>query len=87
MAERINKDEFVRRVAKRMKANETTAQIWVDAVLDTMYDAFRGGKGITLPGFGGFYLDRRRDGCAFKFNPGQKLRALLGWSSTHKGPL
>ncbi len=26
MAERINKDEFVRRVAKRMKANETTAQ-------------------------------------------------------------
>jgi len=70
-----------------MKANETTAQVWVDAVLDTMYDTFRGGKGITLPGFGGFYLGRRRDGCAFKFNPGQKLRALLGWSSTHKGTL
>jgi nucleoid DNA-binding protein len=50
MAERINKVEFVRRVAKRMKANETTAQVWVDAVLDNMYDAFRGGKGITLPG-------------------------------------
>ncbi|HUU19680.1 MAG TPA: HU family DNA-binding protein [Sedimentisphaerales bacterium] len=87
MALRINKDEFVSRVAKRMKVNETTAQAWVDAVLDTMYDAFRSGKGITLPGFGGFYLDRRRDGCAFKFNPGQKLRALLGWSSTYKGPL
>ena len=87
MAKRINKDEFVRRVARRMKANETTAQAWVDGVLDTMYDAFRGGKGITLPGFGGFYLDRRRDGYAFKFNPGQKLRALLGWSSTYKGPM
>jgi len=87
MAKRINKDEFVRRVAERMKTKEATAQTWVDAVLDTMYDAFKRGKGITLPGFGGFYLDKRRDGCAFKFNPGQKLRALLGWSSTHKGRL
>jgi nucleoid DNA-binding protein len=87
MVQRIGKDEFVRRVAKRMKVGEAKAQVWVDAVLDTMYDAFKRGKGITLPGFGGFYLDRRRDGCAFKFNPGQKLRALLGWSSTHKGRL
>ena len=87
MAKRIDKDEFVQRVAERMKVKEATAQTWVDAVLDTMYDTFKRGKGITLPGFGGFYLDGRRDGCAFKFNPGQKLRALLGWSSTHKGRL
>lgn len=87
MAERIKKDEFVRRVAKRMKTDETTAQIWVDAVMDTMFDVFKSGKGVTLPGFGGFYLDRRPHGWAFKFNPGQGLRALFGWSSTHKGPL
>lgn len=86
MAERINKDEFVRRVAKRMKVSETRAQVWVDGVLDTMYDVFRSGKGVTLPGFGGFYLAKKREGCAFKFNPGQKLRALLGWSSTYRGP-
>jgi nucleoid DNA-binding protein len=87
MAKRINKEEFVRRVAERMKVNETTAQTWVEAVLDTMYETFKRGAGITLPGFGGFYLDKRRDGWAFRFNPGQKLRALFGWSSTHKGPL
>jgi nucleoid DNA-binding protein len=86
MAKRINKDEFVQRVAKRMKVSETRAEAWVDGVLDTMCDMFRSGKGITLPGFGGFYLDRRREGCAFKFNPGQRLRALLGWSSTYRGP-
>jgi len=68
-----------------MDTDDATAQVWVDAVLDTMYATFKGGKGLMLPGFGGFYLDRRRDGCAFKFNPGQKLRAVLGWSSTHKG--
>jgi hypothetical protein len=87
MVERINKDEFVRWVAKRMKVKETTALIWIDAVLDTMYDTFRSGKGLSLPGFGGFFLDKRCDGYAFKFNPGQKLRALLGWSSSYKGPL
>ena len=52
-----------------------------------MYQTFRSGCGLTLPGFGGFYLDRRRESWAFKFNPGQKLRALFGWSSSYHGPL
>ena len=85
MAERINKDEFIRRIAKRMGTDENTAQAWLDAMLDTMIDVFKSEKGITLPGFGGFYLERRRTGCVFKFNPGQRLRALFGWSSTYKG--
>ncbi len=33
---------------------------------------------MTLPGFGGFYPDKRRDDRAFQFNPGWKLRALHG---------
>jgi hypothetical protein len=48
---------------------------------------FKSGKGLSLSGFGGFYLDRRRESTAFKFNPGQKLRALFGWSSKYKGKL
>jgi len=87
MAGPIKKDAFVRGVAKRMNTDEATAQAWVDAVLETMYATFKRGRGITLPGFGGFYLDRRPRGCAFRFNPGQRLRALFGWSSTHKGHL
>ena len=85
MAERIGRDELVRRIAKRMNTDEKTAGIWLEATLDGMYEVFRSGKGITLTGFGSFYLDRRRDGTAFKFNPSQKLRALFGWSSTYKG--
>ncbi|MGH9753840.1 MAG: HU family DNA-binding protein [Blastocatellia bacterium] len=87
MAERIDKEEFVSRLAKKMKTDAETAEAWLDATLDTMYQVFKSGKGITLPGFGGFYLDERRDSTAFKFNPGQKLRALFGWSSTYKGKL
>ena len=87
MAERIEKKEFVRRLADRMQTDEEKAVQWLDGVLDEMYQTFRSGYGLTLPGFGGFYLDLRRESWAFKFNPGQKLRALFGWSSTYRGPL
>jgi DNA-binding protein HU-beta len=87
MAESIAKKEFIRRIAERMQSDEATATRWLDGVLDEMYQTFRSSYGLTLPGFGGFYLDERRDGWAFKFNPSQKLRALFGWSSTYRGPL
>jgi nucleoid DNA-binding protein len=87
VAERIEKKEFVSRLAERMQTDEPTANLWLDGVLEEMYQTFRSGYGLTLPGFGGFYLDYRRDSWAFKFNPGQKLRALFGWSSTYRGPL
>src|SRR4051794_10053231 len=69
-----------------MQTDEATAARWLDGVLEEMYQTFRSGYGLTLPGFGGFYLDERRDRWAFKFNPGQKLRALrlvlhLPWSA------
>lgn len=85
MPDRIEKKEFVRRVAKRMETDEALATAWVDGMLDEMYATFESGHGLTLPGFGGFYLERRGDGVAFKFNPGQRLRALFGWSSTYRG--
>ena len=87
MAERIKKKEFIHRLAGRMQTDEDTAAQWLDGVLEEMYRTFRSGYALTLPGFGGFYLDRRRESWAFKFNPGQKLRALFGWSSSYRGPL
>ena len=84
MAEYIEKAELVRRIAKKMKSDLETAEAWVDGIVETMYEAFKSGKGVSLPGFGGFYLDWRRGSTAFRFNPGQKLRALFGWSSKFK---
>jgi nucleoid DNA-binding protein len=75
MAEHIKREEFVRRLAKKMETDEETAEAWLDATLEAMYQVFKSGKGISFAGFGGFYLDRRRESTAFKFNPGQKLRA------------
>jgi DNA-binding protein HU-beta len=85
MPDRIEKKEFVRRVAERMGADETAAAAWVDGMLEEMYATFQSRHGLTLPGSGGFYLERRGDRFAFKFNPSQRLRALFGWSSTYRG--
>ena len=83
--ERIQKAEFIRRLAKKMKTDDATAERWLDGIVDTLDGVFKSGKGISLPCFGGFYVDRRRARTVFRFNPGQKLRAVFGWSSIYKG--
>src|SRR5262245_36948042 len=87
MAERIETKAFVHQLALRMQTEDKVAAAWLEATLETLYDNFKAGKGVTLTGFGGFYVQPRGETWAFKFNPGQKLRALFRWSSSYKGPL
>ena len=54
MTDRLKKEDFVRLLAGRMNADEATA--WVDGIVETLYESFKDGKGVTLPGFGGFYV-------------------------------
>ena len=87
MAERIETKAFVHQLALRMQTEDNVAAAWLEAMVETLYDTFKAGKGVTLTGFGGFYVQPRGKTWAFKFNPGQKLRALFVWSSSYKGPL
>jgi DNA-binding protein HU-beta len=88
MAERIAKDEFARRLADHMDTDEETAGAWIDGFIDTLYESIKAGECVTLKGLGGFYVKPNRRGTwVFRFNPGQKLRALFGWSSKYKGEL
>lgn len=87
MAQRIQKREVARRLAARMTTDEATASQWLDATIDTLYEAFKAGESVTLEGLGGFYVRSERESWVFRFNPGQKLRALFGWSSTYSGEL
>jgi DNA-binding protein HU-beta len=85
MAERVDKPELVQRVARRLdRDGETVAEI-VDGFLEEIYAALKGGEGLSLRGFGSFYVRPERDSWVFKFNPSQRLRALFGWSSTYHG--
>ena len=84
---RVSKPEVAKRLAQRMGTDEGTATSWLDAVTDTLYEAFKAEESVTLPGFGSFYVRSERSSWVFKFSPSQKLRALFGWSSTYKGGL
>ncbi|GIK37581.1 MAG: hypothetical protein BroJett011_14140 [Chloroflexota bacterium] len=87
MASRIQKKEIVSRIARRMVTDETSAEAFLDATIEVLYEAFKAGESVTLPGLGGFYVRPEPDSWVFKFNPGQKLRALFGWSSSYTGEL
>ena len=87
MTNRIKKDDLVRRLAARMNTDEATAATWIDGIVETLYDSFKVGESVTLPGLGGFYIRPEPESWVFKFNPGQRLRALFGWSSTYTGQL
>jgi DNA-binding protein HU-beta len=86
MAERVQKEELARRLAERMQSDPRTAAAWIDALVETIYESFRAEESVTIKGFGSFYVRAERSSWVFKFNPGQRLRALFGWSSTYRGP-
>jgi DNA-binding protein HU-beta len=85
VSDRIEKDELARRLAARMQADTTTASAWIDGFVETLYESFKAGESVTLRGFGSFYVRPERNSWVFRFNPGQRLRALFGWSSSYKG--
>lgn len=85
MSDRIEKDELARRLATRMNTDAATAQAWIDALTETLYESFKAGESVTLRGFGSFYVREERRSWVFRFNPGQRLRALFGWSSSYRG--
>jgi DNA-binding protein HU-beta len=85
MPDRIDRDEFVARVAERTGNSPTTVGKIVDAALEVIYESIKRGEGFTLKNFGSFYVRREQTSWVFKFNPSQRLRKVFGWSSTHKG--
>lgn len=68
--------------------DQKTAEMWIDAFSDALYECFRQGRGVAITNLGTFYqrITSRGD-SVFRFNPSQKLRALFGWSSTYRGNL
>ena len=87
MGNNIDKKELVNRIAERLGQDPSQIEPVVDATLEEIYESLKRGEGVSLRNFGTFYIDTRRSGIVFKFNPAQRLRAIFGWSSTYKGDL
>lgn len=87
MTDLLQRKDMVQRSARPMSTDERTAEAWLNPYTETLYDTLKESRNVILPGFGGFYVRPHRESWAFKFNPGQKLRALFGWSSSYTGEL
>ena len=83
----INKKQLIHRVCQRATQDEQEIEEILDATLEEIYQSLKKGVSINLRNFGTFYIDLRRSGTVFKFNPSQRLRKLFGWSSTYKGDI
>lgn len=57
----MNKTEFVGRVAKRADMTNAEAQRAVQAVLDEIQTALKGGEDVAFAGFGKFSLSHRAE--------------------------
>lgn len=87
MNERVDKEELIARVSRRVTKGTGTVGEIVDATLEEIYEALKQGESVSLRNLGTFYVRPERNSWVFKFNPSQRLRKLFGWSSTYKGEL
>ncbi len=83
----IKHKEFIKQYARKMNCSEANAEKYLTGFIDTVYDNIKDKSSTTIQNFGKFYVSQRRDSTAFKFTPSQKMKAILGWSSTYKGKL
>jgi DNA-binding protein HU-beta len=81
----MDRDRLVEQVVKRTGNSAKTVEKIVDAALEEIYAALKRGESVSLRNFGTFYVRPERSTWVFRFNPSQRLRKLLGWSSTYKG--
>lgn len=87
MGDRIDRNDLVRTVSEETGHSPTTTGAVIDATLEAIYEAVKRGESVSLRNFGTFYVRPERNAWVFKFSPSQRLRAVLGWSSTYRGKL
>jgi nucleoid DNA-binding protein len=85
--ETIKHKEFVKLYAQKSGISEAEAATQISNFVETICDGIREQRPITVEHLGSFYLAIHKDSIAFKFNPAQKIKALLGWSNTYKGEI
>ena len=74
-------------VRSSLEIEEQEAERFLTGFIDTLYDGLKNIQPVTIEHLGSFYIAEKRASRIFKFNPAQKLKAILGWSSSYKGDI
>ena len=85
--ETIKHKEFVKMYAQRAGISEEDTTMQISNFIETIYDGLKECRPITVEHFGNFYISEHKESIAFRFNPAQKFKAILGWSSTYRGEI
>jgi DNA-binding protein HU-beta len=84
---KIKYKDFIKLYAQKMNCSEQEAERFLTGFIDTLYDGLKNIQPVTIEHLGSFYIAEKRESRIFKFNPAQKLKAILGWSSSFKGDI
>ena len=76
----MNKKEWIKSVSKETDQPESLVATILETGLDEIYQAMKREEKVTLRDFGTFYIDVRRSGTVFKFNP------FRGWIEFKNSP-
>ena len=55
MSDNFKKKEFVSLLAQKMKVSDKIAEMWIDALTDTLYECFKKQRGVVITNLGTFY--------------------------------
>jgi DNA-binding protein HU-beta len=83
----INKKALIERVSLVTGQPKNEVETFLEATLEEIISSLKQGESVSIQNFGTFYIQQKRESCVFKFNPSQRLRKILGWSSTYKGEI
>ena len=83
----MNEKELIPNIVKETGIKTDVVEKVFDATVEQIVQSLKGCESVTIRNFGRFYIKegRHSDSMVFKFSPSQRLRKILGWSSTYKG--
>ena len=84
----MNEKELIPKIASETGYKIQTVEKVFNATIDQIFQSLKRSESVTIRNFGRFYIrSGHSDTMVFKFSPSQKLRKMLGWSSTYKGKI
>lgn len=82
----MNEKELMQNIARETGADTEVVEKVFNATIEQIFQSLKQCESVTIRNFGRFYIRCGHSRTmVFKFSPSQKLRKLLGWSSTYKG--
>jgi DNA-binding protein HU-beta len=85
----MNEKELIPNIVSKTGVETEIVEKVFDTAIEQIVQSLKRCESVTIRNFGRFYIraGRHSSSMVFKFSPSQRLRKILGWSSTYKGKI